>query len=134
MIMTLIIMMIVTMSVILVMMMTTMTTMKLIIYYQYWYYNYKLQHNFHKNDIRKLEANWKVIRDEGLSVLDKKTGGFIPEEENLRQQGDWKQFTMYQRGRKNAAACQKTPQTCAIIDTIHDATSCKRGQVLCHIV
>ncbi|CAH3149306.1 unnamed protein product [Porites lobata] len=79
--------------------------------------------------IQKLEANWKVIRDEGLSVLDKKTGGFIPEEENLRQQGDWKQFTMYQRGRKNAAACQKTPQTCAIIDTIHDATSCKRGQI-----
>ena len=62
-------------------------------------------------------------------MLDKKSGGFIPEEENLRDQGDWKQFTLYQRGRKNAAACQKTPQTCAIIDTIRDATSCKRGQV-----
>lgn len=79
---------------------------------------------------RKLEANWKVIRDEGLSVLDKKSGGFIPEEENLRAQGDWKQFTMYQRGRKNKAACQRTPQTCAIIDTMIDAASCKRGQVI----
>lgn len=79
--------------------------------------------------IRKLEANWEVIKDEGISLLDKKSGGFIPEEENLREQGDWKQFTLYQRGRKNAAACQKTPQTCAIIDTIKDATSCKRGQI-----
>ena len=79
--------------------------------------------------IRKLESNWQVIRDEGLSVLDKKSGGFIPEEENLREQGDWKQFTLYQRGRKSEAACQKTPQTCAIIDTMRDATGCKRGQV-----
>lgn len=79
--------------------------------------------------IRKLEANWRVIRDEGLSVLDQKSGGFIPEEENLRQQGDWKQFTLYQRGRKNAGACRRTPQTCAIIDTIADAASCKRGQI-----
>ena len=78
---------------------------------------------------RKLESNWQVIRDEGLSVLDKKSGGFIPEEENLREQGDWKQFTLYQRGRKSEAACQKTPQTCAIIDTMRDATGCKRGQV-----
>ena len=80
-------------------------------------------------ETRKLEANWEVIKDEGISLLDQKSGGFIPEEENLREQGDWKQFTLYQRGRKNAAACQKTPQTCAIIDTIKDATSCKRGQV-----
>lgn len=79
--------------------------------------------------IRKLESNWQVIRDEGLSVLDKKSGGFIPEEENLREQGDWKQFTLYQRGRKSEAACQKTPQTCAIIDTMRDATGCKRGQI-----
>ena len=78
---------------------------------------------------RKLESNWQVIRDEGLSVLDKKSGGFIPEEENLKSQGDWKQFTLYQRGRKSEAACRKTPQTCAIIDTMRDATSCKRGQV-----
>ncbi|KAL9962991.1 hypothetical protein ACROYT_G032152 [Oculina patagonica] len=87
------------------------------------------QETGYERAIRKLEANWEVIKDEGLSVLDKKSGGFIPEEENLREQGDWKQFTLYQRGRKNAAACQKTPQTCAIIDTIKDATSCKRGQI-----
>lgn len=79
--------------------------------------------------IRKLEGNWKVIRDEGLGVLDQKSGGFIPEEENLRQQGDWKQFTLYQRGRKNTAACRKTPRTCAIVDSITDAASCKRGQI-----
>lgn len=70
-----------------------------------------------------------MIRDEGLEVLDQKSGGFIPEEENLRQQGDWKQFTLYQRGRKNTAACRRTPRTCAIVDSIADAASCKRGQV-----
>ena len=70
-----------------------------------------------------------MIRDEGLSALDERTGGFIPEEENLRDVGDWKQFTLYQRGRKNAASCKRTPQTCAVLDKIVDATSCKRGQV-----
>lgn len=46
-----------------------------------------------------LENNWKEIRDEGLAQLDQKTGAFIPEEENLRETGDWKQFTLYQRGK-----------------------------------
>lgn len=87
------------------------------------------QFDFCPKKNRKLEGNWKVIRDEGLAVLDQKSGGFIPEEENLRQQGDWKQFTLYQRGRKNTAACRRTPRTCAIVDSIADAASCKRGQV-----
>ncbi|XP_032229282.1 aspartyl/asparaginyl beta-hydroxylase isoform X3 [Nematostella vectensis] len=80
-------------------------------------------------ELRKLEKNWHVIREEGLAIMDQKSGGFIPEEENLRDTGDWKQFTLYQQGRKQVANCRKTPRTCAIMDTIPDAIGCKRGQV-----
>lgn len=78
---------------------------------------------------RKLEKNWKIIRDEGLSIMDQKTGGFIPEEENLRERGDWRQFTIYQQGRKLSANCRKTPKTCEIMDTIPESIGCRRGQV-----
>ncbi|KAL4217936.1 hypothetical protein ACF0H5_022675 [Mactra antiquata] len=76
-----------------------------------------------------LEKNWETIRDEGLSLLDQKTGGFLPEEENLREKGDWKQFTLYQRGKKNDVNCRRTPKTCALLDQVPDATSCTRGQI-----
>ena len=46
-----------------------------------------------------LETNWQTIRDEGLAQLDMEKGAFMPEEENLRETGDWKQFTLYQRGK-----------------------------------
>ena len=45
-----------------------------------------------------LEDNWKTIRDEGLANMDAKRGAFLPEEENLRETGDWKQFTLFQQG------------------------------------
>ena len=48
--------------------------------------------------LQLLQDNWKTIRDEGLAQMDVKTGGFVPEAENLREQGDWKQFMLYQRG------------------------------------
>ncbi|XP_031573182.1 aspartyl/asparaginyl beta-hydroxylase-like [Actinia tenebrosa] len=79
--------------------------------------------------IRKLESNWKTIRDEGLSIMDEKSGGFVPEEENLREKGDWLQFTLYLQGRKLKNNCRKTPKTCAIMDSIPESTGCKRGQV-----
>ncbi|ELW61547.1 Aspartyl/asparaginyl beta-hydroxylase [Tupaia chinensis] len=43
-----------------------------------------------------LERNWKLIRDEGLAVMDKAKGLFLPEDENLREKGDWSQFTLWQ--------------------------------------
>ncbi|KAH9513736.1 hypothetical protein Btru_041970 [Bulinus truncatus] len=76
-----------------------------------------------------LQENWETIRDEGLAQLDAATGSFLPEEENLRETGDWKQFTLFQQGRKNGKNCEKAPKTCALIDQIPDAKSCKRGQV-----
>jgi aspartate beta-hydroxylase len=76
-----------------------------------------------------LETNWKKIRDEALAQMNAETGTFIPEEENLREKGDWKQFTLYSRGRKHASACAKTPITCGLIDKYPEAATCKRGQV-----
>ena len=58
-----------------------------------------------------------------LSLLDSERpeDGFQPEQENLSKQGDWKQYTMYRRGRKNQYACVKTPRTCEIIDKFPEA-------------
>uniref|UniRef100_A0A672MRC6 Aspartate beta-hydroxylase n=1 Tax=Sinocyclocheilus grahami TaxID=75366 RepID=A0A672MRC6_SINGR len=57
--------------------------------------------------VKMLERNWLTIRDEALSVLDSNSGQFLPEDENLRETGDWGQFTLWQQ----------------------EATSCKRGQI-----
>lgn len=46
-----------------------------------------------------LERNWKTIRDEALAVMDQKSGLFVPEEENLRERGEWGQYTLWQQGR-----------------------------------
>lgn len=79
--------------------------------------------------IRRIEEKWKTIRKEGLAVLDLKTGGFLLEEESLREKGDWHQFTLYSRGRKDEVNCKRTPQTCAIVDGFTEAAGCTRGQV-----
>lgn len=76
-----------------------------------------------------LENNWQTIRDEGLAQLNKKTGSFLPEEENLRETGDWQQFTLYQRGKKDEENCKKVPKTCTLLDQIPEAKGCKRGQI-----
>ncbi|XP_032916829.1 aspartyl/asparaginyl beta-hydroxylase-like [Catharus ustulatus] len=49
--------------------------------------------------VKALEKNWKLIRDEGLAVMDKKRSLFLPEDENLREKGDWSQFTLWQQGK-----------------------------------
>eukprot|EP00058_Branchiostoma_floridae_P002981 XP_002588469.1 hypothetical protein BRAFLDRAFT_259568 [Branchiostoma floridae] len=79
--------------------------------------------------VKRLELNWEVIRDEGLKNMDAEKGVFLPEEENLKNTGDWKQFTLYQRGQKQEANCNRAPHTCSIISNIKDATGCKRGQI-----
>lgn len=61
-----------------------------------------MKHIFHlsetKSSLKSLERNWKLIRDEGLMVMDKAKGLFLPEDENLREKGDWSQFTLWQQG------------------------------------
>jgi len=79
--------------------------------------------------LKVLEDNWETIRGEGLAQLNSRTGSFTSEDENLRDSGDWKQFTLYQRGRKDKANCAKVPRTCALLDQMPQATGCKRGQI-----
>ncbi|XP_073187138.1 aspartyl/asparaginyl beta-hydroxylase isoform X7 [Lepidochelys kempii] len=79
--------------------------------------------------VKSLEKTWKLIRDEGLSVMDKGKGLFLPEDENLREKGDWSQFTLWQQGRKNENACKGVPKTCAFLERFPEATGCRRGQI-----
>ncbi|XP_066536471.1 aspartyl/asparaginyl beta-hydroxylase isoform X2 [Hoplias malabaricus] len=79
--------------------------------------------------VRMLEKNWMTIRDEALAVLDSRSGLFLPEDENLRETGDWGQFTLWQQGRKAGISCKSVPKTCALMERYPEATSCKRGQI-----
>ncbi|KAM3593677.1 uncharacterized protein V6R79_018850 [Siganus canaliculatus] len=79
--------------------------------------------------VKTLERNWKTIRDEALAVMDQDTGMFVPEEENLREKGEWGQYTLWQQGRKVGNSCQGVPKTCALLDRFPEATGCKRGQI-----
>ncbi|XP_071410563.1 aspartyl/asparaginyl beta-hydroxylase isoform X9 [Pithys albifrons albifrons] len=79
--------------------------------------------------VKSLEKNWKFIRDEGLAVMDKKRNLFLPEDENLREKGDWSQFTLWQQGRKNENACKSVPKTCSLLERFPEATGCRRGQI-----
>ncbi|XP_072267233.1 aspartyl/asparaginyl beta-hydroxylase isoform X3 [Pyxicephalus adspersus] len=79
--------------------------------------------------VRTLEVNWKIIRDEGLAVMDEAKGLFIPEDENLREKGDWSQYTLWQQGRKNEKSCKAAPRTCALLERFPESTGCRRGQI-----
>uniref|UniRef100_A0A1A8L4H8 Aspartate beta-hydroxylase n=2 Tax=Nothobranchius pienaari TaxID=704102 RepID=A0A1A8L4H8_9TELE len=79
--------------------------------------------------VKMLEKNWKTIRDEALAVMDQDRGRFIPEEENLREKGDWGQYTLWQQGRKAGGACQGVPKTCSLMERFPEAIGCKRGQI-----
>ncbi|XP_075682306.1 aspartyl/asparaginyl beta-hydroxylase isoform X1 [Rhinoderma darwinii] len=79
--------------------------------------------------VRALESNWKMIRDEGLAVMDETKGLFVPEDENLREKGDWSQYTLWQQGRKNEKSCNAAPKTCALLERFPESTGCRRGQI-----
>nr|XP_033789331.1 aspartyl/asparaginyl beta-hydroxylase isoform X2 [Geotrypetes seraphini] len=79
--------------------------------------------------VKSLERNWKLIRDEGLAVMDKAKGLFIPEEENLREKGDWSQYTLWQQGKKSENACNAALKTCALLERFPESTGCRRGQI-----
>ncbi|XP_060789123.1 aspartyl/asparaginyl beta-hydroxylase isoform X2 [Neoarius graeffei] len=79
--------------------------------------------------VRTLERNWMTIREEALAVLDTSSKLFLPEDENLRETGNWGQFTLWQQGRKVGSSCQNVPRTCALLERFKEATTCKRGQI-----
>ncbi|CAL8313052.1 unnamed protein product [Merluccius merluccius] len=79
--------------------------------------------------VKTLERGWKTIREEVLAVMDQKTGLFVPEEENLRETGEWGQYTLWQQGRRAGDACRSVPKTCSFLERFPEATNCKRGQI-----
>ncbi|XP_036372764.1 aspartyl/asparaginyl beta-hydroxylase isoform X3 [Megalops cyprinoides] len=79
--------------------------------------------------VKTLERNWKTIRDEALSLMDTTRGLFVPEDENLREKGEWGQFTLWQQGKKVENSCRSVPKTCALLERYPEATGCKRGQI-----
>lgn len=82
----------------------------------------------YKQNFRELEENWMTIRDEGLKLLND-DGYFVNEAESLRDFGDWKQFELFARGRRNQKNCESAPFTCKLIEMFPAARFCKRGQV-----
>ncbi|MED6278292.1 hypothetical protein CHARACLAT_022262, partial [Characodon lateralis] len=78
--------------------------------------------------VKMLERNWKTIRDEALAVMNPSSGRFLPEEENLREKGEWGQYTLWQQGKRVGNACQGVPKTCSLMERFPEATGCKRGQ------
>ena len=66
-----------------------------------------------------------------MSLLDSERpeDGFQAEQEQLAKSGDWKQYTMYRRGRRNQYACVKTPRTCEIIDKFPEAAGKQRAVI-----
>uniref|UniRef100_A0A3Q2YPU9 Aspartate beta-hydroxylase n=1 Tax=Hippocampus comes TaxID=109280 RepID=A0A3Q2YPU9_HIPCM len=79
--------------------------------------------------VKALEKNWKMIRDEAMVMMDQKTGQFVPEEENLREKGEWGQYTLWQQGKKSGTSCQAVPKTCSLLERFPEAIGCKRGQI-----
>ncbi|XP_034999145.2 aspartyl/asparaginyl beta-hydroxylase isoform X1 [Hippoglossus stenolepis] len=79
--------------------------------------------------VKTLERNWRTIRDEALAVMDQNTGLFVPEEENLREKGEWGQYTLWQQGKKDGNSCQGVQKTCSLLERYTEATGCKRGQI-----
>uniref|UniRef100_W8AKP8 Aspartyl/asparaginyl beta-hydroxylase n=1 Tax=Ceratitis capitata TaxID=7213 RepID=W8AKP8_CERCA len=78
--------------------------------------------------LNKLELNWRVIRDEALSLLGRRDN-FLDEAESLRDTGNWQQFELYSRGQQRFKNCQKAPITCGMIEKFTAASGCRRGQV-----
>lgn len=78
--------------------------------------------------VKKLETNWKTIRNEALKVMNVEEGLFLHEEESLKNTGEWRQFTLYTKGQKGKD-CDRTPKTCALVSKMTAAASCKRGQI-----
>ena len=84
-----------------------------------------------KNYIRKLEIEWKTIRDEALALMDENDNfpNFDKESEGLQKEGDWRQFNLWQRGMEEEANCKLVPKTCHMIRAMTEATNCRRGQI-----
>lgn len=80
------------------------------------------------NQLEELQHKWRAIRNEALSLLNKR-GNFQPEAEQLRDTGNWQQYELFAQGKRLHANCQRAPITCALLAKLPAVTNCLRGQV-----
>ena len=66
---------------------------------------------------------------EGLRILEENASLFRAENPTLLASGNWRTFSLYDKGRKNADNCNLAPKTCALLDSFRDASECTHGQV-----
>jgi len=88
---------------------------------------WRVEETGYQKSVILLQKNWKVIRDEVLTIVDK-SALFLDESENLREKGQWKQFTLWAQGRESSG-CRQAPKTCAIVKQIPEAVGNVRGQI-----
>lgn len=83
--------------------------------------------------VEKLEKHYLTIQKEAMAIFEEHKHKMEKEAESLsidNGKSDWRQFTFYERGRKNQKNCELAPKTCQIIEKIGGkrVTACKRGQ------
>lgn len=96
-----------------------------ILFIRHWFIKFTSPAYLHNT--RKLERNWKQIRNEGMMLLKDKYNEFVEESEQLREMGDWRQYELFSRGIRKSQ-CNKAPITCALISDFPPAAGCRRGQ------
>lgn len=89
---------------------------------------WSLEETSYGKNLRQMQDNWLAIRAEGLNALIK-SGYYMDECENLKREGDWKEFALFVRGQQIHRNCKKAPITCSLINRFPAARDCKRGQV-----
>ncbi|XP_070068340.1 aspartyl/asparaginyl beta-hydroxylase isoform X2 [Drosophila takahashii] len=82
----------------------------------------------YERQLENLQVNWRVIRDEGLTLLGG-SGFFEDEAEQLRDKGVWQQYVLYSQGRRERQNCQRAPITCSLLEDFPESSGCRRGQV-----
>jgi len=83
--------------------------------------------------VEKLEKHYLTIQKEAMAIFDQYKHKMEKEAESLsvdNGKSDWRQFTFYERGKRNDRNCALAPKTCNIIEKVGGSrvTGCKRGQ------
>ena len=70
-----------------------------------------------------------LLYREGLQILEENASLFRAENPTILASGNWRTFSLFDKGKKNADNCNLTPKTCALLDSLRDASECTHGQV-----
>ena len=89
---------------------------------------WKLKETKIGNLLKRIRKKWKVIRKEGLEAL--KSNKYINESESqIRDTGEWKQFPVYNVGKRIDQNCLYAPVTCNFIQEIPQISENRQGIV-----